>query len=172
MLLTHPHPRRQPLLKPQDIAVLTGWPDTGSSAPIDVNPTRTRRPRRSGSSWHRTRPDESTAAAAGMRCSVHDWSERWVRDLPILDARTVPAGAPVCRVRCPGCGVRTERIDWLPPYARLTLRLAESAARLCQVLPVKHVAEHFALAWDQVKPPTRPTSTASSTRWTSPGWTR
>jgi transposase len=42
-------------------------------------------------------------------------------------------------------------LDWLEPYARVTRRLAESVARMCQVLPIKHVAEYFALSWDTVK---------------------
>jgi transposase len=44
-----------------------------------------------------------------------------------------------------------ERIDWLPAYARVTKRMAESVARLCKVLSIKHVAEYFGLCWDAVK---------------------
>ena len=36
-------------------------------------------------------------------------------------------------------------------YSRVTRRLAESVARLCQVLPIKHVAAFFGLGWDAVK---------------------
>jgi len=44
-----------------------------------------------------------------------------------------------------------EALDWLAPYARVTRRLAESVGRLCKVLSIKHVAEHFNLRWDAVK---------------------
>ena len=82
---------------------------------------------------------------------VHDMVIRWVRDLPVFGAE---AWLQVwrCRVWCHECGgPKLERLEWLEPYARVTRRLAESVARMCEVLPVKHVAEYFGLGWDQVK---------------------
>jgi transposase len=82
--------------------------------------------------------------------AVHDWQPRWIRDLPLL-------GTPVwllvhrCRVACPRCGPKLEQLDWLEPYQRMTRRLAENVARLCQVLPIKQVAEYFGLHWGTVK---------------------
>ena len=58
---------------------------------------------------------------------------------------------PRRRVHCSRCGPRLERLGWLERYARVTRRLAESVARLCQVLPIKHVAKFFGLGWDTVK---------------------
>ena len=82
--------------------------------------------------------------------AVHDIQHRWVRDLPILDAQThLLVGR--CRLACPRCGPKLERLDWLERYARVTRRLGESVARLCQVLAIKHAAEHFGLSWDQTK---------------------
>lgn len=81
---------------------------------------------------------------------IHDWQERWVRDLPILDAQTYVL-VPICRVKCKTCGVRREHLPWLPNYARVTNRLAGSVARLCGEMPVKWVASWFGLTWDQVK---------------------
>lgn len=93
-----------------------------------------------------------------MRCSgcgrfqsgVHDTSERWVRDLPIFDAETHLL-IHRRRVACERCGPKLERLDWLDRYARVTQRLAESVARLCSILPLKHVADFYGLSWDQVK---------------------
>ncbi len=82
--------------------------------------------------------------------AIHDTEERWVRDLPILDAETRLLLHRV-RVNCPNCGPRIEELDWLVAYARLTRRLGENVARLCQVLPVKQVAEYYGLHWDTVK---------------------
>lgn len=82
--------------------------------------------------------------------SVHEYTWRRVRDLPILGKRTV-IRFQRRRVECPHCGVRTEKLDWLEPYARVTNRLAESVVRLCAVLPIKHVAQHYGLAWQTVK---------------------
>lgn len=81
---------------------------------------------------------------------VHDWVEREVRDLPVFDADTV-LRVWRCRLACPRCGPKLEALEWLEPYARVTKRLAASVARLCRVLPIKHVAEHFGLHWHTVK---------------------
>lgn len=81
---------------------------------------------------------------------VHDYSWREVRDLPILDAKTILI-VHRRRLRCPDCGPKLEALSWLDPYARVTRRLAESVARLCSVAAIKHVAEHFDLNWHQVK---------------------
>lgn len=90
------------------------------------------------------------SSCGGVADGVHDESERWVRDLPMFDMQT-DLLVHRCRVRCPRCGPKLEALDWLSPYARVTNRLAESVARLCKVLPVKHVAEFYGLGWDAVK---------------------
>jgi transposase len=81
---------------------------------------------------------------------VHDVTERWVRELALLGARTWLRLGRV-RVACPHCGPKIEALDWLAPYSRVTRRLAEDVVRLCQILPVKHVAEYLGLNWDTVK---------------------
>ena len=75
---------------------------------------------------------------------VHETTQRWIRDLPILDAQTHLL-VHRRRVLCPRCGPKLEELSWLGRYQRGTRRLAESVARLCKVLPVKHVAEHYGL---------------------------
>jgi len=82
--------------------------------------------------------------------AVHDTEERCVRDLPILDADTW-LRVRRCRLACPRCGPKLERLDWLERYARVTKRLAENVARLCRELPIKHVAKYFHLHWSTVK---------------------
>lgn len=82
--------------------------------------------------------------------AVHETTRRTIRDLPILDAQTLLI-VPRRRLLCPRCGPCVERLSWLDRYSRVTKRLAESVARLCGLLPVKHVAEFFHLSWDQVK---------------------
>jgi transposase len=100
---------------------------------------------------------EAVAGAARYcsRCGhavdeVHDVTPRWVRDLPILEADTW-LRLPRARLKCPRCGPTVEAVAWLDRYARLTTRFVASIARLCQVLPVKHVAAWFGLGWDTVK---------------------
>jgi len=82
--------------------------------------------------------------------AIHEVEEHWVRDLPLL-------GTPVellvqrCRLACPRCGPKLEHLDWLATYARVTRRLAREVARLCQWMPVKHVATFFGLHRHTVK---------------------
>lgn len=96
-------------------------------------------------------PQELICARCGRKSkAVHETIRRAVRDLPILDAQTVLI-VPRRRLLCPSCGPCVERLSWLDRYSRVTRRLTESVARLCGVLPIKHVAEFFHLSWDQVK---------------------
>jgi transposase len=82
--------------------------------------------------------------------SVHDRQLRRIRDLPLFDL-AVELVVPRIRVACPGCGPKLERLPWLEPYARVTRRLGESVARLCQIASVRHVARFFGLDWKTVK---------------------
>jgi transposase len=87
----------------------------------------------------------------GKACrSVHDSVERWVDDLPIFEAETRLLVHRV-RVACPDCGPKLEKLSWLEPYARVTVRLAESVARICRFASVKHAADYFGLNWKTVK---------------------
>ena len=90
------------------------------------------------------------SGCALMVCSIHDVEERWVRDLPAFGADGWLLVHRV-RVACPLCGPKLEDLSWLEPYSRVTVRLAESVARLCRVLPIKHVADEYALDWKTVK---------------------
>jgi transposase len=90
-------------------------------------------------------------SGCGQACErYHDWDERWIRDLPILDTETHLL-VQRFRVACPACGPKLEHLSWLAKYARVTGRLARSVARLCKVLAIKHVAAFYGLGWDAVK---------------------
>jgi transposase len=90
-------------------------------------------------------------SGCGESCAaIHDLEERRIRDLPVFEHR-VELIVPRVRVACPHCGPRLERLLWLEPYARVTLRLAESVGRLCQVMAIRHVARYFGLDWKTVK---------------------
>lgn len=90
------------------------------------------------------------SGCGGKTHPLHDVTERWVRDLPILDAQTRLL-VHRRRVLCPRCGPKLEKLSWLDRYSRVTRRLAENVARLCALLPIKHVAEFYGLGWDAVK---------------------
>lgn len=97
------------------------------------------------------KPGPYICSGCGRTCErAHDWEERWIRDLPLLDAQT-----HLCvqrfRVACPDCGPKLERLSWLEPYARVTNRLAENVARLCRDATVQAAAEFYGLGWDAAK---------------------
>jgi transposase len=90
-------------------------------------------------------------SGCGQPCPhVHEATRRCVLDLPILDADTFVWFSRY-RVACPACGPKVEALPWLSPWARVTHRLADSVVRLCQVLPIQHVAAWYGLDWDTVK---------------------
>lgn len=86
----------------------------------------------------------------GCCTGVHETTKRKIRDLPILDAQTFLI-VHRRRLMCPGCGPVLESLPWLGRYSRVTRRLADSVAKLCSVVSIQHVAEHFGLSWHQVK---------------------
>ena len=138
--------------KDEVIALLGGWEGCtlGTVGRVEVGPDDERR-----EEVHLellpVRDHPRVCSGCGGICrSIHDTTERWVDDLPILGADTRLLVHRV-RVACPGCGPKLEELSWLEAYARVTVRLARSVARLCKVLPVKHVADYFALDWKTVK---------------------
>jgi len=94
---------------------------------------------------------ERQCSGCGAMCTaIHDCEERRVRDLPIFEV-PVELIVPRIRVACLRCGAKLERLNWLEGYARVTQSLAHSAAALCAVMSIRHVAQFYRLAWTTVK---------------------
>lgn len=90
-------------------------------------------------------------ASCGRQCnSIHDSSERKVRDLSCFEYQTYLT-VQLRRVECPFCGVKTELINWLKPYACITGRLHGYIKRLCSMLPINQVTNHLNLHRSTVK---------------------
>jgi len=104
--------------------------------------------------WIELHPDLQHPRRCGgcgqVVATIHETTQRWVRDLPILDADTWLLVHRV-RVNCPDCGPRVEHLDWLDRWARFTRRFADSVVRLAAVLPLKQVADFYDLHWVTVK---------------------
>jgi transposase len=104
--------------------------------------------------WIELHPDparEKRCSGCGELVSgVHEYEDRWIRDLPAWGADTWLL-VQRCRLACARCGPKLEQLDWVDRYARVTRRLADGVARLCRVLPIKHVADFFGLGWETVK---------------------
>lgn len=81
---------------------------------------------------------------------IHDRSIRMIRDRDILDQR-VTLSLPIRRVLCPECGITTEFLEWLSPWARVTNRLSAWIEVLAQLLPIRHISQLTGLHWHTIK---------------------
>lgn len=81
---------------------------------------------------------------------IHDVSWRRVRERDLFNYR-VWLSLPVRRVRCPDCGPRVERIDWLAGRRALTRAMIEWVGSLSRLLPLSHVAKLLRLHWHTVR---------------------
>lgn len=81
---------------------------------------------------------------------VYDSYEREVRDLPCFEFRTTVV-IELYRVRCPECGVKTEKVAQLPSKAPFSKRFEEAVGRACESAAVRRVARQFGLAASTVR---------------------
>ena len=81
---------------------------------------------------------------------VHDVHRRRVRERNFGQYR-VWLDVPVRRLRCPQCGPRRERIDWLAGRRHLTRAMVEWAEALCRIAPLKQVGQLLDLHWHTVR---------------------
>jgi transposase len=81
---------------------------------------------------------------------VYDTYEREVRDLPCFEFRTTVA-IELYRVRCPDCGVKTEKVPQLPSKAPFSKRFEEAVGLACESAPVRRVARQFGLSPSTVR---------------------
>lgn len=80
----------------------------------------------------------------------HDVSEREVRDLPWGQFRTTVI-VEIYRVRCPDCGVKTEKIPQLPSKAPFSERFEDAVGQACESAAARQVARCFGLAQSTVR---------------------
>jgi transposase len=103
--------------------------------------------------WVRQMTDEPYHACGGCGIAsrdVHSWRERRVRDLP-WGPWQVWLVIEVHRVRCPRCGVRTERLPFVTGKAPYTTRVEATIARDCEAAPVSRVAPAWQLPPETVR---------------------
>lgn len=104
--------------------------------------------------WIELVPENRTGmcSACGTVCSkVHDVQERWVRDSGVFD-RPCKLLVPRRRMWCPQCQKpKLERLNWLEPWARYTIRFCEEVARLCHGATHQYVAKWFHIDRKTVK---------------------
>src|SRR6202050_1914731 len=79
-----------------------------------------------------------------------DSYESYVRDLPCVEFRTTVV-VELYRVRCPDCGVKTEKVPQLPSKAPFSKRFEEAVGLACESAAVRRVARQFGLASSTVR---------------------
>jgi transposase len=82
------------------------------------------------------------------RCTsrVRDSKLRTWDDLPWAE-HPVTVRYPLRRLRCRHCGIRTERVGFADPHARLTRRFRQRIGLDCQSMPTSHAAVRHAVSW-------------------------
>lgn len=81
---------------------------------------------------------------------VYDSYEREVRDLPCFEFRTTVV-VELYRVRCPDCGIKTEKVPQLPSKAPFSKRFEEAVGLACESAAVRRVARQFGIAASTVR---------------------
>src|ERR1700728_821460 len=81
---------------------------------------------------------------------MYDTYEREVRDLPWFEFRTTVV-VELYGVRCPDCGVKTEKVPQLPSKAPFSKRFEEAVGLACESAAVRRVARQFGLASSTVR---------------------
>jgi len=76
--------------------------------------------------------------------------EREVRDLPCFEYRTTVV-IELYRVKCPDCGLKTERVAQLPSKAPFSKRFEEAVGEACESASARQVARRFALPQSTVR---------------------
>lgn len=82
--------------------------------------------------------------------TTHDTTLRSVAERTLFEYQ-VTLKVPRRRIHCPKCGLVTEHLSWLKPYARQTSRLIAHVETLLQLMPIKHISELVGLHWHTIK---------------------
>jgi transposase len=80
----------------------------------------------------------------------HEVYEREVRDLPCFQYRTTVV-IELYRVRCPDCGIKTERVEQLPSKAPFSKRFENEVGQACESAAARQVARRFGLSGSTVR---------------------
>jgi transposase len=82
------------------------------------------------------------SGCGGKLAEAYDSYEREVRDLPCFEFRTTVV-VELYRLRCPDCGVKTEKVPQLPSKAPFSKRFEEAVGLACESAAVRRVARQF-----------------------------
>ena len=103
--------------------------------------------------WVRRKPGNRVLICSGCGRRVDEISEvyeREVRDLPCFEYRTTVV-IELCRVKCPDCGVKAEKVAQLPAKAPFSKRFEVAVGQACESAAARRVARQFGLAESTVR---------------------
>src|SRR6516162_6079152 len=103
--------------------------------------------------WVRRKPGNRKLVCSGCGrklAEAYDTYEREVRDLPCFEFRTTVV-VELYLVRCPDCGVKTEKVPQLPSKAPFSKRFEEAVGLACESAAVRRVARQFGLGASTVR---------------------
>ena len=81
---------------------------------------------------------------------VRDRAERTWADVPWAE-HGVTVIYQQRRVACPTCAIRTERVAFADPKARITRRLRQVIGLDCQSMPTSHAAVRHGVSWSKAR---------------------
>jgi transposase len=92
-----------------------------------------------------------TCPGCGRRVStIHEVLEREMRDLPCFEYQTTVV-IELYRVKCPSCGVKTEKVPELPSKAPYSKRFEDAVGQACESASARQVARRMGLAESTVR---------------------
>ena len=98
--------------------------------------------------WVRRKPGNRKVVCSSCGRRVSDMVEvyeREVRDLACFEYQTTVV-RELYRVRCPQCGVKTEKVEQLPSKAPFSKRFEEAVGQACESAAARQVAKRLGLA--------------------------
>jgi len=101
--------------------------------------------------WVRRKANKLVCSACGRVVSeIAEVYEREVRDLPCFEYRATVV-VELYRIRCPDCGIKTEKIPQLPSKAPFSKRFEDAVGECCESAAARRVAKQFGLAASTVR---------------------
>jgi len=128
-----------------DWTKILGWPGYRVYRSEIHEPTKTLK------LWVRRQSAKLVCSSCGRGVSeIAEVYEREVRDLPCFEYRTTVT-VELYRVRCPDCGVKTEKIPQLPSKAPFSKRFEDAVGESCESAAARRVAKQFGLPQSTVR---------------------
>jgi transposase len=134
-----------PSLRNNDWTKILGWPD------YRVYRSEINEQAKTLKLWVRRKSGKLACSNCGRKVSeIAEVCEREVRDLSCFEYRTTVV-VELYRLRCPDCGVKTEKIPQLPSKAPFSKRFEEAVGEACESAAARRVAKQFKLAASTVR---------------------